>query len=128
MIRFIQVNLRRMGAARSLLNQAARERETDVLLISEQPRGPPDNDKCRSSVDHGAQIFLTDSARIAVDASFSGRGGFVGVSAGGGGLLVSCYLSPSLTNAQYKSRLEDIEVGCSRFPNADLLVAGDFNA
>lgn len=126
MIRFIQVNLRRMGAARSLLTQAARERETDVLLISEPPRGPPDNDKCRSGVDHGAQIFFTDSARMAVDTSFSGRG-FVGVSAGGF-LLVSCYLPSSLTNAQYKSWLDDIGIGYSRFPNAELLVTGDFNA
>lgn len=40
MIRFIQANLRRMGTARGLLEQAARETRTDVLIIIGQ-RTPP---------------------------------------------------------------------------------------
>lgn len=85
-----------MGTARSLLTQAALEREADVLIISEQPRGPPDDDKCRSSSDSGSQVALTDFTRMVVLASFSGNG-YVGVNTGGF-LLVSCYLPPSITN------------------------------
>lgn len=43
MISVIQTNLSRMDTAKNLLTQAAGERTGDVLIISEQSRGPPDN-------------------------------------------------------------------------------------
>lgn len=89
MINVIQTNLKRMGTAMNLLSQAACERETDVLIINEQPRGPPDGERRQSSVDSSAQVVLTDSARLAMAALFRGRG-YVGVSTGGI-VFVSCY-------------------------------------
>lgn len=56
MIRILQANMRRMCSARSLLNQAARETRADVLIISEQPKGPPDNDKSFFDLHSSAQL------------------------------------------------------------------------
>lgn len=96
MINVIQTNLKRMGSAMNLLSQVARERETDVLIISEQPRGPPDSERRQSSIDSSPQVVLTDSARLTMEALFCGRG-YVGVSAGGI-VFVSCYLPPRWMN------------------------------
>lgn len=94
MVRIIQLNLRRMGSARSLLSQAAREREAKILIISEQPRGHLDDDGRSSSLDSSAQIALTDTTRLAMVPEFRGEC-FVGVSTGDL-LLVSCYFPPQL--------------------------------
>lgn len=112
--------------ARCLLSQAVREREIDILMISEQPRGPPDDDRRRSSLDSSVQIVISDTMRLAMVPEFRGRG-FVGVITGGL-VLVLCYLLPSLTHAQYAIVLGEMEVECARFPRSSLLVAGDFNA
>lgn len=103
MIRIMQCNLRRMSKGRQLLAQAARESKADNLLISEQPRGPVDDNRRLSSNDSLVQIVLTDTARLVAIASFSGRG-YVGVSTGEL-LLVSCYLPPGLAIDQYYSLL-----------------------
>lgn len=120
MINVIQTNLKRMGSAMNLLSQAARERETDVLIISEQPRGPPDGERRQLSVDSSTQVVLTDSARLTMAALFHGKG-YVRVSAGGI-VFVSCDLPPRLTNAQYADVLGEMEETCQRFPHDSLLV------
>lgn len=115
-----------MGTARSLLTQTARDRRADVLLISEQPRGPPDADRCRSTTDASSQIFITETAQLAVVEHFRGRG-FVGINTGSL-VIVSCYLPPSLTNGQYAAILGDLETELSRFTQVSVVVGGDFNA
>lgn len=62
MIEVIQTNLRRMEVARNLLDQAEREVNADLLIISEQPRGPADDDRSLSDLDNTAQLVLTRSA------------------------------------------------------------------
>lgn len=126
MAKFLQINLRRSGPARSLLSQAAREKGVDILLISEQPRGPPDDERRMSSNDLGAQIVLAEMARLSMSREFSGRG-YVGVSVGDL-LLVSCYLPPSLTLAQYANIISELGEQCMRSPYTNLVVGGDFNA
>lgn len=126
MISLIQINLKRMGTARSLLSQAARESGVDILLISEQPRGPSDDERCMSSNDLSAQIVLAEMVRLSMSHEFSGRG-YVGVSVGDL-LLVSCYLPPSLTLAQYANIINELGEQCMRFPYTSLLVSEDFNA
>lgn len=82
MISVIQTNLSRMDTAKNLLTQAAGERTGDVLIISEQSRGPPDNVRRQSSCDSSTQVVFTDTARLGMMTSFRGRG-YVGVSDGG---------------------------------------------
>lgn len=126
MINFLQANLRRMGTARSMLNQAAVEADADVLIISEQPRGPPDDDRSMSALDGSAQLVLTGSTIPAARGVTRGRyhvGAVVCDIA-----VFACYLPPSLTTAQFADALDALRDDCGRFPRADLLVAGDFNA
>lgn len=126
MMQFLQVNLRKMGTARGLLNQAAREVGADVLIISEKPRGPPDDKKSFSDLDSSAQLVLTNSAPAVAQHVVRGRyhvGALVGDVA-----VFSCYLPPSLTAGQFAEAIDKLRVDCSRVPRADLLVAGDFNA
>lgn len=126
MIKIIQINLRRMGTARSLLTQTARDRRADVLLFNEQPRGSPDTDRCRSSTNASSQIFITETAQLAVVEHFRGSG-FVGINKGGL-VIVSCYLPPSLTNGQYAAILGDLETELASFMQVSVVVGGDFNA
>lgn len=86
---------------------------------------PHDDDKRSSNSDFSDQIILTDTAHLAITASFSGKG-FVGISTGEH-LLLSCYLSPSFTNAQYASLLDEMEEEYLQLPHVNLLVSGDFN-
>lgn len=126
MIRFLQTNLRRMGSARSLLDQAARETRTDVLIISEKPRGPPDDDRSLSDLDSSSQLVLTGTAEMAaLDVS---RGTHHVGAVVRGIAVFSCYLPPSLSTAQFAAALDALRDDCARFPRSDLLVAGDFNA
>lgn len=126
MIRLAQINLQKMKMARSLLANEARTREVDLLVISEQPSGPPDNDRCWSSTDHLAQVVLTERAKLVAVNTFKGRG-FVGVDTGRL-VVVSCYLPPSLSPDQYATVLGDLENACASYQRADILVCGDFNA
>lgn len=83
MVGIIQINLRKMDTARRLLTQTARDRRADMLIFSEQLRSPPDDDRCRSSTDESSQIFLTDTAQLAVVEHISSRV-YVGLYRGGG--------------------------------------------
>lgn len=109
-----------------LLTQSVREHKADILLISEQPRSPADDDWRRSSQDAGAQIILRDTARLAVAGSFCGCC-YVGINTGDL-VFVSCYLPSSLGMGRYARVLDKIGEECQRFPHAGLVIGGDFNA
>lgn len=126
MTRVIQTNLRRMGSARNLLDQAARETGADVLVISERPRGAPGDDRSLTDLASSAQLALTSTAAIATTDAVRGRY-YVGTTVRGI-VVFSCYLPPSLSAAQYADALDALGVDCGRFPQLDLVVAGDFNA
>lgn len=126
MIEVIQMNLRKMGVARNLLDQVAREVNADILIISEQPRGPADDDRSLSDLDNTAQLVMTRSAATFLSKVTRGR---YHVGAAVYGIAVfSCYLPPTLSVTQFTEALEELARDCDRFPPSDLLIAGDFNA
>lgn len=126
MIKIIQSNLRRKGTAMAVLSQTSRELGADILIISEQPRGPPDDESRASSVDGSAQIIVTGSAHLVITDVSRGRC-FVGA-AMGDLIVYACYFPPSLSIEQYIATLDALEVDIRRAPQNNLIVAGDFNA
>lgn len=62
-----------MGTAKSLLIQVVKERGTDLLLISKQPRGSADDDRTLSSSDFSAQLVLTNTAMLTATEVTRGR-------------------------------------------------------
>lgn len=112
--------------ARNLPDQAAREIHADILIISEQPRGPPNDDRSLSDFDNTAQIVLTGSASMFASEVRRGRyhvGAVVERVA-----FYSCYMPPPLSIAQFTEVLEELGADCGRHPRTDQLIAGDFNA
>lgn len=100
MIRFLQANLRKMRLARNLLEQAARESRSDLLIINEQPRGPSDDDYSFSDLDFSAQLVLT---RFATVVAWDVERGRYHVEAGVHDIAVFlCYLPPSLLATQFR--------------------------
>lgn len=126
MIKIIQSNLWRKETAMAVLSQTSRELGADILIISEQPRGPPD-DELRASSAHGlAQIIVTGSAHLVITDVSRGRY-FVGA-AMGDLIVYACYFPPSLSIEQYNATLDALETDIRRAPQNNLIVAGDFNA
>lgn len=127
MIRFLQINLHRCGTARQLLDATAAEKGSDVLLISEPSRGPPDGPTRITSRDGSCAVVLP--ARSAVAAEEIGAGtGFAWIRIAN--LVVySCYISPNLTQVEFSESLDRLEDSIRRLsPGVDVLIAGDFNA
>lgn len=109
-MRVIQINLRRTGTARSLLDQAARETNADVLIISERPRGPPDGDRSLSDLGSSAQLVLTSSA-AATATDMTRRRYHMGATVHGT-VIFSCYFPPTLTPAQFADALDALGGDC----------------
>lgn len=62
MMKVLQINLRKSGPARALMEQTVRELGSDLLILSEIPRGPPDSERLVSSGDRKAAVALTQTA------------------------------------------------------------------
>lgn len=65
MVKFLQINLRKSGSARRMMEHTSRELGSDILVLSEVPRGPPDSQRWVSSSDGKAAVVLTEAARMA---------------------------------------------------------------
>lgn len=123
---FLQANLRRMGPAKNLLDQGARDTGADILIINEKPRGPPDDDMSLSDLDLSAQLVVTGPAAVPAQVVVRGR---YHVGAAVFGIVVfSCYLPPRLSVEEFADAMDALRDDCGGFPRADLLIAGDFNA
>lgn len=67
-LRILQINLRKSGPALNLARQTVTELLTDVILVSEQPRVPPDSPARASSTDGRAAITIpTGSDAVMMD-------------------------------------------------------------
>lgn len=66
MIEILQINLRKNGPARRMIENTVHELGVDVLIMSEVPRGPPDDARWISSLDRKAAVALTSNATMVV--------------------------------------------------------------
>ncbi|VVC35249.1 Endonuclease/exonuclease/phosphatase,Reverse transcriptase domain,Zinc finger, CCHC-type, partial [Cinara cedri] len=123
----VEINLHRCGTARELLNATAAEKGSDLLLISEPPRGPPDGPNRVTDLSGNCAIVLPARSSVAV-ASRGAGSGFAWIRTAN--LVVySCYISPNQTTDQFGESLDRLEDSVRRLdPGTDVLVAGDFNA
>lgn len=89
MLNFLQINLRKSGSARAVMEQTTRELQSDDLLLSKVPRGSPDSSRWVTSTNEKSAVALSTTARLAVT-EFSRGLGFACMALSG--LLVySCY-------------------------------------
>lgn len=74
MINILQINLRKSRSARRLMKHTARELQSDLLILSEIPRGLPDSQGWVSSSDGKSAVSLTQTAAMAATDSGKGPG------------------------------------------------------
>lgn len=127
MISFLQVNLHRSPIATNLLYATAASLGDDVLIISEQARGPQDDLRRASCKDKNCGIILTRSANFSIERRGSGSG-FCWIQTGN--LVVySCYFPPGRTLQEFIGQIEGLEHSIRLHSHeVNLILAGDFNS
>lgn len=124
MTRILQANLNRSRVANDLLHQIAREKDADLLLISEQyvygQTSPWYSDDLGT-----AAIWIPNPGRVVVREHGCGRG-FVWVRCRGT-TFVSVYLTPNESIGEFLQKLDDLE-DLIRDVSGSVVVGGDFNA
>lgn len=129
MIKYLQINLRKSGSARQIMDQTLRELGSEILILSEIPRSPPDTDVLVSSQDAKCSIALSPVANFA--AISSGRGVGFAYMQFPGLLVYSCYIRTGGPVAEFGGKcLAGLEENIrTRYVlDSALVVAGDFNA
>lgn len=121
-MRVIQLNLNHCEAAQDLLAQTVRERNVDVVLISE-PYRISQNGAWISDTSKKSAIWSCGTiAYQNMDTSFTGfvRAELNGVN------FYSCYAPPSWTHAEFQNMLD--ELAADARTRSAVVIAGDFNA
>lgn len=124
-IKVLQLNCNRSQGAHDMITKLSRKRKADVLLLSEpnKKRG-------------GDGVYIMDNRRDtairilsnALTTRAKGKGnGFVWVDLGEV-IIVSVYISPSLTMQDFERALDDLGDFVRTKPNRRLVIGGDFNA
>jgi len=127
MIEFLQINLNRSGVARNLMYATAAERNTQVLMFSEPPRLPPDNDRTVTCEDNSCGIALTRTADI-LPLQKGSSPGYVWIRTKTM-VLYSCYFAPGRTLAEFRGQIFSLERSIRLMPpDLDIVIGGDFNA
>lgn len=128
MIGFLQVNLRKSGPARRMLEQTSMELGSDLLIMSEIPRGPQDTARWISSSDGTAAVALTNTAFTAPTSY--GRGLGYALMQFPELLVYSCYWRPGGPLDLFEGFLANLEqdLRARATPDIAVAVAGDFNA
>lgn len=107
MNQFLQINLRKSGSARNMMEQTVRELASEILILSEIPRDPSDTSKGVSTTDGTNCVALLPSANFIAISSGRGRGfacmQFPGL------LIYSCYFRPGGPVAGCKDGLSNLE-------------------
>lgn len=124
MASIIQANMHRSRTADNLIRQLVLEKETNLVLISEQYTNNI-SPAWYSDILGTAAIWIPDTRKCKVKKHGRGRG-FVWVKCGKI-TYFSCYLTPNDPIHEYKQKVSEIE-DAVRATNGNLIVAGDFNA
>lgn len=95
------------------------------MLISEQPRGPPDNQRRFSCPDRLCGIILTRTADLVAD-QHGASPGLCWIQTGNL-YIVSCYLSPNEPLNAYKMKLTNLEQVIRHIPpEKEIIIGGDY--
>src|SRR6187551_863224 len=125
MIRILQANLHRSFLADNLLDQLARDRKADVILISEQYRNRVLPSWYSDPLSTAALWFL-DNKKFRIQSHGSGPG-FVWANVDDFGIFVSVYLTPNEEIRLFRGKVNAFE-DFLLSSTGDIVVAGDFNA
>lgn len=124
MIKVLQGNLHRSRVADDLLEQIVREKEIDVVIISEQYKNK-NIDNWFADRTNTAAIWLVNPNKIYIE-RHGAEDGFVWIESNKI-TLISCYFTPNQTAREYSGKLEKLEDAVTE-ADENLIVAGDFNA
>lgn len=124
MIRFLQINVGVCRSAQDLMVLTARERNADVVLISEQYRNASEDVGWYSDAAGRAAVYVTGGTTV--DAIGPLDNGFRWVQINSI-RIYSVYYSPNVTLAEYNIFLNRLETSV-RGSDGPVLIAGDFNA
>lgn len=129
MLNLLQINLWKNDSACSLMEQTAKELESEILILSEILRGFPYTPRWISSSHSKSAIAFTTTARFA--AIDTGR--YPGYASMAFSDLIdySCYWTPAGTMEEFEGFLSTLEIDvrsrCRR-PGQTIIIAGDFNS
>ena len=123
-MKIMQGNLNRSRTATDLLEQLRREKNVDILILSEQHRDK-DEEGWYSDNLGTAAIYVPERGRCPIDDHGVGTG-YVWVRSRGI-TYVSCYFTPNELIADFQKKLNEMEDTLLDIGGA-VVVAGDFNA
>jgi len=124
----LQINLNHCWTAQQLLTQTMAERKANIALISDYYKIMGDDERWISSADGKSAIFVSGNPRPTITDHGAGLGfAWARIS---NTIWYSCYCSPNCTLEAFDSFLAGLEasIRLQTNPQANLIVAGDFNA
>lgn len=124
-LRVLQINLNHCRAAQDLLSQVTREKDIDLLVISEQYK---DKEECDGWYPDttGCAAVVTCSDSVSVEDIGEAGPGFRMITVRGI-RLYSCYISPNVSLQRFEEFLKEVESSV-RSGSGGAVIAGDFNA
>lgn len=122
-INIMQINIGRSRAAYDLLQQTAKEKQIDIILISETNKTMAKKIGANSDKKQDTQIIIVNK-NIKVE-KFGKGNGFNWVELEDV-LIFSCYVSPNVPDLMLENMLVDID-NLLQSKNKDIIITGDFN-
>lgn len=123
-MKVLQANMHRSKTADALLPQLMLEHEADVAIVSEQYT-EANSGTWIEDTSSTAAIWVTENCNLQITNSGKGNG-FVWINSQHI-TIMSCYLTPSDTIAEFQHKLDSIE-DVARHTSGKLVMAGDFNS
>jgi len=128
--KLLQANLNRARAAQALLEQYAAEHDYGIMVISEPHWVPPRHSQW-AAARGGSNVDVAITWRRSenpLPCTFLEAGSGWVVVRWGDMVVIGVYMPPSLSHADFDSRLGQIDSRVRRYASAPTIVAGDFNS